>query len=607
MRKKKLFILLIASLFLMSSLTTHAFAADTANWSNYSYDELVALRDNLDSYIKELERQYAIENGNRIITLNDNTPTVFKGKTFTLIPEVTRVIEDAPESTSFVWTSSDENIAKVSAKGVITAVNYGDAIITCSAADDEFIFSEATVHVALPVEKLTIGEPKVTLLISDQDPSAANATLVCTVFPENAHIQDVSWTSSNEDIATVDENGNIHAIAPGTAKITATSKEETTTPKSATCTITVLQSVTSIELNPSQTTLNVRASLNLAANVLPENAGNKKVTWESSNPDIATVSSSGRVTAVSPGTATILCTAADGSGVTSTCEVTVIQMVNTVKIDSTSTTLTVNKNDSVNLNLLITPDNATDKTVTWESSNPDAATVSDKGTVTAVNGGATTITCTTVDGSNKSAKINVYVPSISVDSLEYVVTSKDGLDIPFKYYGYEENLSISPASSTYFTAKLDQNGEKVTLKITPLKAGTGSITLSDKGDSRSKVKITVKIEHSACYDSTAYPVGNYTNIMRAPSSYKGEPMSAYGRVLQVSQGWFNTVLRVATQGRWDNVFYISCDNDIAKGIIEDDYITIYGECTGAETYTTVLGGSITIPAIEAEKIYLGRH
>ena len=66
-------------------------------------------------------------------------------------------------------------------------------------------------------------------------------------------------------------------------------------------------------------------------------------------------------------------------------------------------------------------------------------------------------------------------------------------------------------------------------------------------------------------------------------------------------------LRVATQGRWDNVFYITCSSGEVEGIIEDDYITVYGECDGTETYTTIMGGSVTIPSMNAEKIFLGRH
>lgn len=95
--------------------------------------------------------------------------------------------------------------------------------------------------------------------------------------------------------------------------------------------------------------------------------------------------------------------------------------------------------------------------------------------------------------------------------------------------------------------------------------------------------------------------------MRSPSTYKGEAMSVYGRVVQVSDGLFYKVMRVATQGRWDNIFYVTCLGNTAEGVIEGDYITIYGECDGTETYTTVMGASVTIPSIDAEKVFIGRH
>ena len=622
MTRKKLLAFFLAVL-LTGCLVTPAYAEETqadaattaenqtetpvVDWGIYAYEELILLRDNLIEYIKEMERQYAIENGNRSITLNETSSTIYKGKNITLEAEVKRTVEDAPEKTDLVWTSSDEAIAKVSSTGVVTAVGEGEAVITCSAADDEYIFSVATVNVVLPVEKITVTEPKITLMLSEQDPSAADNTLTYTIAPLNAYIQDVSWSSSNEEIATVDENGKVHAVSPGTVKIVATSKEETTAPKSSSCTVTVLQAVSSIELDIAKTTLNVRDSKNLVATVYPENASMKTVTWESSDPSVATVSTSGKITAVATGTATITCTAADGSGVTSSCEVTVIQMVTGLKIEAESNNITINKNESTILNVLVAPENATTKGLMWETSDATVALIGSDGKLTAVGGGAATITCTAIDGSGKTAKINVYVPSIAVESTEYSVASKSGLEITFKYYGKAENLAFSPAKCANFTADMDQNGQTVTLAVCPEKAGKNTITITDKSDSRSTVKLTIIVEHSACYDSTSYPVGNYTNIMRAPSQYNGEPMSAYGRVLQISKGLFGTTLRVATRGRWDDVFYITCPHSMVEGIIEEDYITVYGECKGTETYTTIMGGSVTIPAMKAEKIFFGRH
>lgn len=609
MKKKQSFALFLVLILGMICVAMPAYAEGTSSidWSEYSYDELTTIREGLDSYIKNLERQYAIENGNRIITLNQTDVSIYQSKTYTFEPDVKRVVEEAPENTEFIWTSSDETIATVSATGTVTVVGYGEAVITCTASDDEYIFAQATVHGILPVTGVTLNAQDVTLLLAEKDPDAANTTLHYSIEPENAFEKDVVWSTSDENVATVDDSGNIHAVAPGTAIITATSKDEFATPPHAACKVTVLQAVSSVSLDSKALTLNVYGGQNLVATIAPDTASRKDLIWESSNPEIATVAANGRISAVAPGTTKITCTATDGSECTATCEVTVIQMVSSLRIDVPSNTVMLNKGTSIDLPVIATPENATNKNVTWESSDVSVATVDKSGTVTAINGGVATIACTAADGSNVTAKTNIFVPSIAVEQKEYTVTSKDGLKVSFKYYGKSENLSFSPEKCTYFSAGIKQDGENITLTILPDKAGTASITLTDKSDSRSTTILTIKVDHSACYDSTSYPNGNYTDIMRSPSTYKGNQMSAYGRVVQVSNGLFSTVLRVATQGRWDNIFYVTCSGSTAEGIIEGDYITVYGECDGTETYTTVMGASVTIPSIDAEKIFLGRH
>lgn len=315
----------------------------------------------------------------------------------------------------------------------------------------------------------------------------------------------------------------------------------------------------------------------------------------------------GRVSAIATGSAEIICTAADGSGAESRCKVTAIQMVNSLKFDTASGTVTINRGRTIPLSVSVIPEDATNKSLVWESSDTSVATVDKNGNVTAVNGGAAAIICIAVDGSGKTAEIRVYVPSIAVDSQEYSVESKTGKEITFRYYGKPENLTYTPQSCALFDVTMEAHGENVTLTISPEKAGTTSLTLVDKDDSRSNVTLKITVEHSACYDSISYPTGNYTNIMRSPSEYKGKPMSIYGRVLQVSDGLFYKVLRVATRGRWNDVFYVTCPGSSADGIIEEDYITVYGECDGTETYTTIMGGSVTIPSIDAEEIFLGKH
>ena len=150
-------------------------------------------------------------------------------------------------------------------------------------------------------------------------------TLIATVQPSDATIQNVTWESSNTEVATVDANGKVTAEGEGEATITVTTEDGS---KTATCVVTVTAAtvpVTGVTLSQNQASLYYNRTpntLTLTATVAPDNATNQAVTWTSSNSTVATVDQNGVVTAVAPGTATITVTTADG-GFTATCTVTV--------------------------------------------------------------------------------------------------------------------------------------------------------------------------------------------------------------------------------------------------------------------------------------------
>ena len=147
-------------------------------------------------------------------------------------------------------------------------------------------------------------------------------TLIATVEPSNATNRNVTWSSDNPSVATVN-NGVVSAVSEGTATITVTTEDGT---KTASCTVTVTVPVTGVTLSQTQASLyynRTPSTLTLTATVTPDNATNKDVTWTSSNPSAATVNQNGVVTAVAPGTAVITATAADGNGANATCTVTV--------------------------------------------------------------------------------------------------------------------------------------------------------------------------------------------------------------------------------------------------------------------------------------------
>ena len=235
------------------------------------------------------------------------------------------------------------------------------------------------------------------------------ATLAATITPSNATNQNVTWSSDNESVATVDQNGRVTAVAQGGATITAAVDG-----KSAECYVTVNAAapvpVTSVSLDKTSLGLTEGDTETLTATVEPSDATNKNVTWSTSDASIATVTD-GVVTAVAPGTATITVTTEDGNKA-ATCAVTVTAAtvpVTGVTLNKTSTSLYVG--DTETLTPTITPDNATNKNVTWSSDDTSVATVDASGLVTAVARGTAVITATAADGSGASASCTVTVSS----------------------------------------------------------------------------------------------------------------------------------------------------------------------------------------------------
>ena len=182
----------------------------------------------------------------------------------------------------------------------------------------------------IPVQSVSLDKTSLELT------EGGTGTLIATVEPNNATNKNVTWSTSNASIATVN-NGEVTAVSAGTATITATADG-----KSATCTVTVTAAtvpVTGVTLNKTSTSLYVGDTETLTPTITPDNATNKNVTWSSDDTSVATVDASGLVTAVARGTAVITATAADGSGANASCTVTVSRYSSGGGSSSSSTSL----------------------------------------------------------------------------------------------------------------------------------------------------------------------------------------------------------------------------------------------------------------------------
>lgn len=299
--------------------------------------------------------------------------------------------------------------------------------------------------------------------------------------PSNAANKNLTWSSDNTTIATVDSTGKITAKAAGKANITAT----TDNGKSAKCAVTVVITggVTGVTLNTSATTIAVGNSTTLTATVSPSNAKDKNVSWSSSDSSVAGVDSNGKVTGVKAGTATITVTTANG-GKTAKCTVTVTtaaiasgaSAVTGLTLNKTALTLAIG--GSGVLTPIITPSNSTNKSVTWESTNSNVATVDQSGKVYGLSEGTALITATTKDG-NKAATCMVTVTEFPVTGVTLNKTAST------MAVGDTDTLTANVApsnagnkavvwgSNNITVATVDQNG-KITAKAT----GTASITVT---------------------------------------------------------------------------------------------------------------------------------
>ena len=334
------------------------------------------------------------------------------------------------------WSSSAPDIATVSATGLVTALKSGDCVITAAAVDGSGVTATCPVTVTgIPVTSVTLNRSTATLKATE------TVQLSGSVLPANASNKNLVWTTSDENIATVSESGLVTAVAVGEVTITATSQS---TPEiSTTCRVSVVPTpVASITLSQTSVSLKATETVSLTATVAPETATVKDVIWTSDNPEVATVDENGVITAVAVGSTSVSAIAADNNGAMGTCQVTVIPTTATGIAIEDPVSTTFKARETIQLFAIVTPDNASDKTVTWTSSNPEIATVNESGLVSAVSVGDVTITATNSAG--QKASINLTVEKTLAESIVLNTTS-----VQLKV-GEENSLTVSfsPATTT---------------------------------------------------------------------------------------------------------------------------------------------------------------
>ena len=317
-----------------------------------------------------------------------------------------------------------------------------------------------------------------------------------SVEPSDATNTTLTYTSGNNEAATVSDTGLVKAIAVGSAEITVKSANG----KTATLQITVEAAeeppveVTAVKLSDTQKTLKVGEEYQINASVEPSDAADKSLTYTSDNNKVATVSETGLVKANAVGSAKITVKSANGK--TAALQITVEEKekpsveVTKVKLSETKKTLKVG--DKYQINASVEPSNATDKTLTYTSDNKKVATVSETGLVKANAVGSAKITVKSTNGKTATLQITVKTKKpevqkvlVSVDKLTVGVGEKVQLEAGV----YPKN-----AGDKKLFYKASNNKVKVSQKgvITAQKTGTCKVTISSSNGKKAVVKVTVK-------------------------------------------------------------------------------------------------------------------
>ncbi len=413
------------------------------------------------------------------------TSTVQVGGAIPLRADAFNSVGDTIPGRPVTWQSAHADVASVAADGVVTGIAPG--LATISATVDGATGSALVKVEAVPVASVVIA-PDSAALLTGQALQLTAQLFDAAGLPLSG--RNVAWSSSAPTIAPVSSTGRVDALAPGTARITATSEG-----KQATATITVARvPVDAVSITPSAATTTIGQQLTLTARTLDSTGAElfgRAVAWTSDAPGIATVDAAGVVTAVAQGRATVTA-ASEGKAGTSTITVTPIP-VSSLTVEPTALTLTVGSAQQ----LVATPRDAqgaplTGRVVTWLSGAPSVATVSSNGVVTAIGVGTALIVATS-EGKRATVTLTATpapVALVSVDppsamlnpdsSQRFVATARDanGRVLTGRATGWSSsNISVATISATGLATAHALGTSRITATVEGI-VGTADLTVS---------------------------------------------------------------------------------------------------------------------------------
>ncbi len=513
---------------------------------------------------------------------------------------VARVTGDASE---LRWVSSDASVftfvdgVDKGSSVTIQALKPGKAMLTCINPDN-IVCGYCEVNVFQNVTGLNISESKLTLKENSPD-----YQLYAYVLPQSASDSSVVWSTTNPSVVTVDEHGKLHVVAAGEAVIvcqsvlnpefitycnvtvlkavtgisfdkhaielykgedyrlsyvirptqasnikvslstfdasvaTATVSEDYSIVVKAVAAgktnimimtddgkywdlveVTVKQVATGVKMNYTDVTMSVGEFFDMTVTLTPADATERSLTWESLTPDVATVSSTGRITGLKAGNAIIL--AKTQNGQMAYCNVTVVESAIALRLDPAMAT--IEPGETLKIDPIFTPEGTTNKAVVWTSSDPSVATVNAAGMVTGIKGGVTVIECKTEDGGYSAfclLKVEEPIVDITIIPEEYILgigkyiklqyeisNSSTASDVEVEWYSTNEKIATVDKSGKVVGVSLGE----CDIVIEAVNGYAKAICHIQVVKEVSRIKLnystkTILVGHNFTLKSTVYP------------------------------------------------------------------------------------------------------
>lgn len=390
-----------------------------------------------------------------------------------------KAVPASSSETTFTWTPKDPAIATVTNDGKVTGVSAGSTIILVKTRSGKVEYLYVTVHDNLKGLSLDSAAKTIT--------KGKSFTLKPIFSPATATNKDVKWLSTDPQVATVSSAGVVKGVNGGMTVITCTSVDGGYV---AFCVVKVDEKITGIELDKSSATMGVGKKLTLKATLNSNYATTQKLRWTSSNTSVATVNQSGQITAKKIGKTVIRCAATDGSGSSATCNISVVRLVSSVKLNKT--TIRMLEDRTTKIKATVSPSNASVKGVTWSTSDETIANIDSSGTIMAIKEGQCKITAKARDGSGKTATCWVYVTA-AVPATGITISQKDMVMVN----GTSEMISASiQPSNTTDGLRYSSDSKSIASvtsqgRVTARKPGVATITVTASSGKQATVTVTV--------------------------------------------------------------------------------------------------------------------